>query len=207
MTLFLTLSTQAQSGLAYITLTDATDGEVWKYYPSGHATPAQVFSAIAITGGATAGIGADKKLTMTKGGNTLRIDMSTSALATYLGFDSAAANIGTTITADNAITAVECVGIDPGLSFSISGSPGHGIASQGPQTVSGTIKAIMSPTELSTLLTTTTQGCYVTPCDTARGLYPWTLAATSIKSKILTSASSFSSGGRYQVDLSGLVQP
>lgn len=200
MSLFLVLSDEAQSGLAYVTLTDGTAGQAWKYYPTGHATPAHVFSAIATTGGATAGISADKKLTMSKGGNTLRIDMSTAALATYLGFDSASANIGTTITADNAITAVECVGIDPGLNYSFSGSAGHGVASQGSQTVSATIKAILSASELSTLITETEKGFYVTPCDTTRGLYPWTLSATSIRSKILVP-------GKYQVDLQGSIHP
>jgi hypothetical protein len=207
MALFLVVSQQAQNANDFLTLTDGTLSASWKYYPSGHATPAQIFAAIAGTSGATAGITSGKKLTITKGGNTLRIDLSSAALATYLGFNSAAANIGTTITADNAITAVECVSIDPGLSYAISGAEGHGIASQGAQKVSATIKAVMSPSELSTLITATEKGCYVTPCDTDRGLYPWTLSATSIRTQILSSGSSFSSTGRYQVDLAGLVHP
>lgn len=210
MSFFLVLGTAAQSGSEYLTITHGGTSDVWKYYPVGRVSPAHILQAASTQAGATAGIGTDKKLTFSFGGASMRLDMSTAALATYLGFDAhAPAAIGTAITANNALTAVECVSVDPSLSYQFAGAAGHGKASAGLQTVSGQITALINPAELSTFLGAIIQGAYVTPCDTVRGLFPWTLAITAINSEIVTTApgGTFATDARYRLQLIGTVQP
>ena len=210
MSLFLVLGTYAQAGLSSVTLSNTTTGDAWTHYPAGFVTAAHILEALNQQAGGTMGIDANKKLTLSLGGDSMSLAFSDTYLAAYLGFTSyAPAATGTSITANNALTAVTCIGIEPSLSYSIAGTTGHTTASQGPQKVSGSITAIMSPTEAASFTANTGNGAHVTPADTERGLYPWTLAVTSVKISIITTApgGTCSTDARYRVALSGMAQP
>ena len=183
---FVSVATSTLDGQAYVRFQDAYS-QTWDIYPEGRISPAEAWSQLQNVIGFQSGIWFsvtyDGKLNVVSYSSSFTLIFSTSALATYFGFNSVS-NAGTQyvwLAANNVMTTIEFEQVGAVVNESNDARPGHGHGALGRNKRKMTLDIIGTRSNAATFVTAMEQNGFVGFIDSYGGGLPWTVRVESLK--------------------------